>query len=358
MVEVAKALKVDARLVVMDEPTSALSQRERDQLFRTVRRLSERGISVLYISHRIEEVYALAKRAVVLRDGELVGDLRLDETNESQLIALMVGRAIENVFPYEETGRGGVVLAADRLADGRVLHSASIEVREGEIVALVGLMGSGRSELLRCLGGIQRPTEGAIEVRGEPVGTLTPARASRLGIGFVPEDRHAGGVVDQMTVGANLSLAWLRRACSRGLVRLRAERRLVESLIERLGVRPPDRRRRVALLSGGNQQKLVIGKTLSTEPRILLLDEPTRGVDVGAKAEIHARICELKADGVAVLMATSELPEALGVADRVVVLNEGRTVATLPRGTTETEVMNYAFGRATVPSATDPQVRG
>ncbi|HEY8584874.1 MAG TPA: sugar ABC transporter ATP-binding protein, partial [Capillimicrobium sp.] len=304
-----------------------------------------RGIGVLYISHRMEEVYELARRAVVLRDGRLVTEVPLPDTPEGELISLMVGRRIEQVFTHVDATAGDVLLRVSGLADGRLLREADLEVRAGEVVALVGLMGSGRSEVLRCVAGMSRSTEGTIEVDGQAVAHPTPDAASRLGIAWVPEDRHATGMVAPMSVGTNLSLAWLRRSSRWGFVRRGAERDLVADLVRRLQVRPPQPGRRAALLSGGNQQKVVIGKALATEPRILLLDEPTRGVDVGAKAEIHGLIAELKQRGAAILMVSSELPEALNVADRLVVMHEGRTVATCPRGTTEDEVMTYAFGR-------------
>ena len=345
MVEVAKALRAEAWLVVMDEPTSALSHRERESLYELVRRLCDRGIGVMYISHRMEEVYELASRAVVLRDGRFVDDVALAETPEPALIAMMVGRTIEQLFPHVDTTAGDLALRIRGLADGRLLHEADLDVRAGEVVVLVGLNGSGRSEVLRCVAGMTRPTSGAIEVHGNAVTDLTPRQASALGIAWVPEDRHAAGLVPPMTVSANLSLAWLRGFARFGLVPRAAERDLVARLIDRLRVRPPDPSRRVALLSGGNQQKVVIGKALATQPRILLLDEPTRGVDVGAKAEIHGLISELKQQGAAILMVSSELPEALNVADRLVVLHEGRTVAVRDRGATEDEVMTYAFGR-------------
>jgi ribose transport system ATP-binding protein len=210
---------------------------------------------------------------------------------------------------------------------------------------LVGLTGSGRSEVLRCLAGVSRPTSGTIEVYGREVSDLTPHAASGLSIAWVPEDRHGAGLVGSMSVAANLTLSWLRRASRGGIVPRAEERELADGLIDRLRVRPPDPRRRVALLSGGNQQKVVLGKALATNPRILLLDEPTRGVDVGAKAEIHELISKLKQGGAAILMVSSELPEALSVADRLVVLHEGRTVAVRERGVTEDEIMAYAFGR-------------
>jgi ribose transport system ATP-binding protein len=210
---------------------------------------------------------------------------------------------------------------------------------------LVGLNGSGRSVVLRCVAGVSRPASGTIEIHGRPVSALTPRRASQLGIAWVPEDRHGAGLVAPMTVAANMTLAWLRGAGRWGVVPRSAERGLARDMIGRLRVHPPDPGRRVALLSGGNQQKVVLGKALATQPRILLLDEPTRGVDVGAKAEIHGLISDLKQRGAAILMVSSELPEALGVADRLVVLHEGRTVAVCERGVTEDEIMAWAFGR-------------
>ena len=348
IVEVAKALRADAWLLVMDEPTSALSDRERESLYRLVRRLRDRGMGVVYISHRMDEVYELTSRAVVLRDGRLVGEVPLPDTPESTVIAMMVGREIDQVFPHTDAEPAELALRIRGLGDGRLLHAADFDVRSGEVVVLVGLNGSGRSEVLRCLAGLTRPSSGTIEVYGRPVSDLTPRTASRLEMAWVPEDRHGAGLVDSMSVAANLSLSWLRRACRWGIVPRAEERELAADLIRRLRVRPPDPRRRVAQLSGGNQQKVVLGKALATSPRILLLDEPTRGVDVGAKAEIHGLISELKQRGAAILMVSSELPEALGVADRLVVLHEGRTVAVRERGATEDEIMAYAFGREAV----------
>jgi ribose transport system ATP-binding protein len=258
---------------------------------------------------------------------------------------MMVGRKIEQVFPHVEAEPAELALRIRELGDGRLLHAADLDVHSGEVVVLVGLNGSGRSEVLRCLAGVSRPTSGTIEVHGRAVSDLTPHAASRLSIAWVPEDRHGAGLVGSMSVAANLTLSWLRRACRWGIVPRAEERELAVDLIGRLRVRPADPRRRVALLSGGNQQKVVLGKALATKPRILLLDEPTRGVDVGAKAEIHGLISELKQRGAAILMVSSELPEALSVADRLVVLHEGRTVAVRERGATEDEIMAYAFGR-------------
>lgn len=345
MVEIAKALRAEAWLVVMDEPTSALNQREREHLYELVARLRDRGIGILYISHRMEEIYELASRAVVLRDGRFVAEVELGETSERELISLMVGRQIEQVFPHVDAVAGTLALRIRGLAGGRQMHAVDVDVHEGELVVLAGLMGSGGSEVLRCVAGMISPTAGVIDVHGHAVSKLTPYQASGLGVAWVPGDRHDAGLVPQMTVSSNLSLSWLRRSSRYGFVRFAQERTLIADLMGRLQIRPASPRRRAALMSGGNQQKVVIGKALATEPRILLLDDPTRGVDVGAKAEIHNLISDLKMRGAAILMVSSDLPEALNVADQLVVLHEGRTVAVCARGVTEDEVMTYAFGR-------------
>ncbi|MBB4662421.1 ATP-binding cassette domain-containing protein [Conexibacter arvalis] len=345
MIEVAKAMLSEAWLVVMDEPTSALSNRERDRLYALIERLLGRGVGILYISHKMEEIFTLAQRVVVLRDGRFVGERAIEEVDERRLIELMVGRDVDNVFPHVAVEPGEELLRVDRVGDGGLLREASLRVRAGEVVALAGLMGSGRSEVLRCVAGLDRPASGSIAVAGRPLPPGRPAAASAAGVAYVPEDRHAEGFVGAMSIRDNVALAWLRRHSRRGTVPRRAVTELAGETIERLGVRPPDPARRVDVLSGGNQQKVVLGKWLATAPRVLLLDEPTRGVDVGAKAEIHQAVAELKRRGVAILMVSSELPEVLAVADRIVVMHEGRAAGELPRGASENDVMALAFGQ-------------
>ncbi len=346
MVEVAKAMLSEAWLVVMDEPTSALSNRERDRLYELVDRLLARGVGVLYISHKMEEIFHLAQRVVVLRDGRFVGEKAIDEVDESGLIAMMVGREVDNVFPHVDVEPGDEVLRVEAIADGGLLKDASLHVRAGEVVALAGLMGSGRSEVMRCVAGLDRATEGTIHVRGRELPGGNQLAASEAGVAYVPEDRHLEGFVGAMSVRDNVALAWLRDHSRRGLVPRRRVAELAGETIQRLGVRPADPARAVGTLSGGNQQKVVLGKWLATEPKLLLLDEPTRGVDVGAKSEIHHLIAQLKERGVAILMVSSELPEVLSVADRIVVMHEGRAVGELARGATENDVMELAFGQA------------
>jgi ribose transport system ATP-binding protein len=343
MVEIAKAMMADAWLIVMDEPTSALTNHERDLLYRLVRQLVERRCCVLYISHKMQEVYELASRAVVLRDGHVVGEAVLAQTDEASLIGMMVGRAIKDVFPFRAAREGKVVLAVRRLSDHRLLKDIELEVRGGELVALTGLMGSGRSELMRCVAGMANFSEGSIELGGTTLRAGDAKDASRLGAAYVPEDRHKEGLVGTMSLRDNIGMRWIRHHSKAGFLPRRALDQLAAKIIAQLGVRPPDPGNLAANLSGGNQQKIVIGKWLATAPKLLLLDEPTNGVDVGAKFEIHNLIADLKQQGVAILMVSSELPEVLGVADRIVVLSGGRVAGELPRGASEEQVMSLAF---------------
>ncbi|MGK9232099.1 ATP-binding cassette domain-containing protein [Inquilinus limosus] len=345
MVEIAKSMLSEAWLVIMDEPTSALSTRERDRLYELIGRMKGIGCAILYISHKMEEIFTLADRAVVLRDGRFVGERAIRDLDEPALIGMMVGRDIGNVFPHRPVPRGDLLVAVEDIGDGGLLRSASLTVHAGEVVALAGLMGSGRSEVMRCIAGLSAHRAGTIRIGGAELPAGDARRANALGVAYVPEDRHLEGFVGPMSIQDNVTLAWIRAKSALGLVRPSALAAEAGRLIRQLGVRPPDPRKRVGDLSGGNQQKVVIGKWLATRPRVLLLDEPTRGVDVGAKSELHALIAELKAQGAGILMVSSELPEVLGVADRIVVMHEGRTAGELPRGATETEVMALAFGR-------------
>jgi len=353
MVEIAKSMLSEAWLVIMDEPTSALSTRERDRLYELIGRMKGIGCAILYISHKMEEIFTLADRAVVLRDGRFVGDRAIRDLDEPALIGMMVGRDIGNVFPHRPVPRGDLLVAVEDISDGGLLRSASLTVHAGEVVALAGLMGSGRSEVMRCIAGLSAHRAGTIRIGGADLPAGDSRRANALGVAYVPEDRHLEGFVGPMSIQDNVTLAWIRARSAFGLVRPSALAAEAGRLIRQLGVRPPDPRKRVGDLSGGNQQKVVIGKWLATRPRVLLLDEPTRGVDVGAKSELHALIAELKVQGAGILMVSSELPEVLGVADRIVVMHEGRTAGELPRGATETEVMALAFSRsAEVPRPT------
>ncbi|MCB2130244.1 MAG: ATP-binding cassette domain-containing protein [Rhodobacteraceae bacterium] len=340
MVEIARAVLSDAWMYVMDEPTSALTNRERDRLYGIIARLKQRGVGILYISHKMEEIFSQCGRVVVLRDGAFVGERDIAGTDEAEIISMMVGRDVGNVFPYHQAKVGDVAVRVESLGDGGLLKSATLSVRCGEIVALAGLMGSGRSEVLRCIAGMSDPQAGSVVIADSDT-----QGGKGKGVVYIPEDRHLEGFVGPMSIRENVSLAWIRRNSPAGILDLRGIDRIAAEQIEALGVRPPQPGKRVADLSGGNQQKVVIGKWLATGPRVVLLDEPTRGVDVGAKSELHTLIARLKDQGVAILMVSSELPEVLGVADRIVVMREGRTVGELPRGASEEDVMSLAFGR-------------
>ncbi|MCX5512822.1 ABC transporter permease [Kaistia algarum] len=351
MVEIARAVLSEAWLFIMDEPTSALSNRERDQLYGVIHSLKAKGAGILYISHKMEEIFSQCDRVVVLRDGRFIGERPIRETSEAEIISMMVGRDVGNVFPHVEARIGRVAIEVKNLSSGRLLKSASLSVREGEIVALAGLMGSGRSEVLRAIAGLDRPDGGEVRIFGETHGRGDALAASRSGVVYIPEDRHLEGFVGPGTILDNLSLVWMRGHSRFGLLPRRRIAALVDGLITALGVRPAQPGKRVIELSGGNQQKVVIGKWLATGPKVILLDEPTRGVDVGAKSELHRLIAGLKEKGAAILMVSSELPEVLGVADRIVVMREGVSVGELPRGAGEKDVMNLAFAKAAGPAA-------
>ncbi|WP_413741458.1 ATP-binding cassette domain-containing protein [Sodalis sp. RH15] len=343
MVEVAKAMMADAWLIVMDEPTSALTNPERDQLYLLIERLIKRNCSVLYISHKMQEIYTLASRAVVLRDGKHAGEAAIPATSESALINMMVGRDIGNVFPWSKAELGESLLQVTNLSAGGLLLDINLEVKQGELVALTGLMGSGRTELLRCISGQEIFNHGTVSLQGKELLSGNAWMASRLGVAYVPEDRHKEGFISTMSLEDNIALRWIWHNSRAGILARSNIAELAKSMIAKLGVRPANPETLAGSLSGGNQQKIVIGKWLATAPHLLLLDEPTNGVDVGAKFEIHSLIAGLKQQGMGILMVSSELPEALGVADRIVVLSAGRIAGQLPRGATEEQVMKLAF---------------
>lgn len=360
MVEIARAVLADAWFMVMDEPTSALSNRERDQLYVLIAKLRARGAGILYISHKMEEIFNQCDRVVVLRDGKFIGERATDETTEAEIVSMMVGRDVGDIFPHLPAELGETAIEVKDISNGKLLTSASLSVRCGEIVALAGLMGSGRSEVLRLIAGLETPQNGTIDVFGKRESGGDIKAANRAGIVYIPEDRHLEGFVGTLSIRENLSLAWIREHSRFGLLPMRKIGEMARELIGSLGVRPAQPEKMTIELSGGNQQKVVIGKWLATKPRIILLDEPTRGVDVGAKSDLHHLIAKLKQQGAAILMVSSELPEVLGVADRIIVMCEGRSVGELKRGATEEEVMALAFGETTrvrrtkVPSAAVP----
>ncbi len=351
LTEIAKALALDAKLIVMDEPTSALPDEEVQHLFEIVHRLRARGLGVVFVSHRLNEVRAICDRVVVLRDGRNAGALPIHEATDERMIALMVGRPIENLYPKRPAQPGDVVLEVQGLRRRGVLHDISFHVRAGEVVGLAGLVGSGRTEVARAIFGADRLDGGVIRLHGKPVTIRSPQDALRLGIGYVPEDRKVQGLVLGMTVKHNTALAVLRQLALGGhVVRWSAVDALAMRFAQELHLRPPRVDLPVNALSGGNQQKVVLAKWLAAQLKVLILDEPTRGIDVGAKAEIHALIDELAHRGMAILMISSELPEVLAMSDRILVMCEGRLAGELSRAeATQERVLALASGKTLEP---------
>jgi ABC-type sugar transport system ATPase subunit len=345
VVEIVKARSLDARILVLDEPTAALAEHEVDLLFSLVRRLQERGIGMLYISHRLREVFALADRITVLKDGARVKTLRAAETDSRELVNLMVGRELDGYFPPRgESGDVGDVRLALRNVSTALLRDVSLEVRAGEIVGLAGLQGSGRTELARAIFGADPLTGGSIELDGKPVRLRSPRAAIRAGMGFITEDRKLEGLALAQSISDNMLLAV--RTVLPGARRRRRDPGLmsVRDLAAAVDLRARGPEQEVRFLSGGNQQKVVLAKWLQTRPRVLVFDEPTRGIDVGAKAGIHDLIRKLAREGVAVLMISSELPELIGMSDRILVMREGSLAGELPAGAAESDIMHLATG--------------
>jgi ABC-type sugar transport system ATPase subunit len=347
LVEICKVYAARPRIIVLDEPTSSLSEHEAQVLFRVVRRMRDRGIGVIYISHRLREVLEIADQVTVLRDGRYVDSRPVEGLTAQEMIRLMVGRELADVFPKADVTVGEQVLEVRGLSRRGAFQDVDLTVRKGEIVALAGLVGSGRTEVARALFGLDRADRGQILVNGEPVKVRSPRDGVSSAIAYVPEDRKQHGIVPALTIKENISLAMLTRIAKGGWIDGRAEKKLASDYVDRLGVSPARPERRADTLSGGNQQKVVLGKWLAIDPQVLILDEPTRGVDVGAKADIHHIIGELAGRGVGILMISSELPEVLAVSDRVYVLHEGRIGAELSRAeATERAIMQAATGEA------------
>jgi rhamnose transport system ATP-binding protein len=347
LVEIAKALSMEARVLVMDEPTAALSANEVERLFAITRQLRDRGVAVLFVDHRMDEVFEIADRVSVLRDGGHVITAPISDLTPEDTIRHMVGRRVESMYPKTEASVGEIALEVRGLTRKGVFNDVSFEVRRGEIVGLAGLVGAGRSEIARVLFGIDRADAGEVRVLGTRANIGSPADAMRLGIVYVPEDRHEQGLVLDFSIAANITLPIVRRL-SRLLVLDRGrERDLATDYSKQLQVRSTGVRQRVSGLSGGNQQKVVIAKWLATKPTVLLLDEPTHGVDIGAKAEVHRIISQLALQGMAIVLISSELPELMGMADRVLVLHEGRVAAGFGRDELSQErIMAAATGHA------------
>ena len=342
IIEIAKAISLDARVLVMDEPTAALSGVEVERLFAVARSLRDQGVAILFISHRFEEVFDLADRITVMRDGRYVSTHLTGDVTVDQIVREMVGRDIDQLFPKLDAEIGAVALRVEGLTRRGVFTDVSFEVRAGEILAFAGLVGAGRTEVARAVFGIDSYDAGTVEVAGHRLPPRKPAAAIDAGIGFVPEDRRKQGLVMDLSVARNATLT-LRHALARlGIVSGARERAAAGEWTRRLQVTSGSLDRPVSTLSGGNQQKVVIAKWLATSPRVLFVDEPTRGIDVGTKSEVHRLLSELAQRGIAIVMISSELPEVLGMADRIVVMHEGRVTGRLTRAEATPELVMQA----------------
>ena len=323
MVEVARALSLAAGVIVMDEPTSALTEREIESLFSLMRSLKQQGISIIFISHKLEEIVSIADRITVLRDGSLVGSAPVGDLTPNQVVTMMVGRELGEMYPKQEVVRQEVVLSVRNLRRGKDLRGVSFELHSGEILGLAGLVGSGRTYVARAIFGADPLEGGEFQLDGHLVRIRSPQEAIALGIGFLPEDRKAQGVLLGLPVSSNIAITRMENVSRWGVIVFRRLKELALEFVAKLSIRTPSISQLVRNLSGGNQQKVVLAKWLALRPRVLILDEPTRGIDVGAKAEIHTLMNQLAKDGVGILMISSDLPEVLGVSDRILVMHEG-----------------------------------
>lgn len=345
MIEIAKALMTNAKVIIMDEPTAALTDREIEKLFEVINGLRAQGVSIVYISHRMEEIFTICDRITVMRDGKTVDTTPIPETSFDDVVRKMVGRSLTDRFPSRQTKIGETVLELKSLTRKHAFHDISFSVKSGEVVGVAGLMGAGRTEIMRAIFGLDAIDSGEVWVNNKPVKIKTPDEAVKYGIGFITEDRKDEGLVLDFSIRENIALPNLKSFSTKGMIAEKSEREFVELLIKRLTIKTQSAEISAGSLSGGNQQKVVIAKWIGIGPKILILDEPTRGVDVGAKREIYQLMNELTERGVAIIMVSSELPEVLGMSDRVLVIHEGKLAGELSKEeATQEKIMTYATG--------------
>lgn len=345
MIEIAKALMLDAKVIIMDEPTSALTDREIEKLFKIMKELTNDGVSLVYISHRMEEIFAICDRITVMRDGVSVGTSPIPETSFDEIVRQMVGRELEDRYPNREPEYGETMLEVDGLTRAGVFEDIRFSVRAGEILGVAGLMGAGRTEIMRAIFGIDKADSGEIRLDGKPIAVKNPADAANQGLAFITEDRKDEGLVLDFSIRENIALANLESFSPNGVVKQKEERDFVKMMVERLKVKTQSQETPAGNLSGGNQQKVVIAKWVGTSPKVLIMDEPTRGIDVGAKREIYSLMNELTDRGMAIIMVSSDLSEVLGMSDRVLVIHEGKISGELSREeATQEKIMTFATG--------------
>ncbi|MCQ5128875.1 sugar ABC transporter ATP-binding protein [Butyricicoccus faecihominis] len=325
MVEIAKAISLNSKLIIMDEPSTTLTNDEMENLIRLINELRADGITIIYISHKLEEIFALCDQVTVIRDGSVIGTRDIEDITREEMVSMMVGRSIESEFPPRPQTAGDVLLAVHHLHTNK-LHDVSFQVKAGEILGLVGLVGAGRTEIVRALFGADAKQSGEIRIHGEAVTIRNPVDAKKAGIGFVTEDRKQQGLFMRFSVADNIVVATMNKLAKRGFVSKRREEEIAQGYVESLGIKTPKLSTKVMSLSGGNQQKCIIGRWLEMEPRVLILDEPTRGIDVGAKYEIYLLMKEIASKGNAIILISSELPEVLNLSNRCLTISAGRVV--------------------------------
>lgn len=345
LVEITKALSQDCKILILDEPTSALTDREAERLLDLLKRLAEYGVGILYISHKLKEIFAVADRITVLRDGRYIGTVKTSETSPDQVIRMMVGRDLGTMYPPRSQKIASPILEVRDFTFSGSAKPVSFQLLQGEVLGFSGLLGAGRSELMRAIFGAEPQTGGDIILNGEPVNIHSPKDAIRHGIGYLPEDRKSAGLFLDMSVKLNIEAAVLDTVSSGGVVSSAKERELAEHYVKRLNISTPGIEQEIRRLSGGNQQKTLVSKWLSINPKVLIVDEPTRGVDIGAKKEIHFLLRELAENGVGVILISSELPEVMGMSDRILVMHDGAIVAEYQaEGVTEEQIIRSASG--------------
>ncbi|MGE5583114.1 MAG: sugar ABC transporter ATP-binding protein [Bacillota bacterium] len=345
MVEIAKALSLDAEIIIMDEPTAALTNQEIDKLFAIIRNLKQSGKVIVYISHKLDEVFEICDQVTVLRDGKHIGSAEVKDLNQQQLIQMMVGRRLEEKFLREVVTPGREVLRVAKLSKKGLLQEIDFTVSAGEVLGIAGLMGAGRTELAKAIFGALKIDSGEIYLEGRKIKVRSPREAVRHGIAYLSEDRKMEGLFLELSIKHNISISSLDELARLGKINNRAETKRVEGYIQKLKIKTPAMKQTVKHLSGGNQQKVVLSKWMMTQPKVLILDEPTRGVDVGAKIEIYNLINRLKESGVAIILISSELPEVMGISDRIMVIHEGRVTGTYTHDEASQEkIMRSAFG--------------
>ncbi len=347
MVEIGRALSHEAKIIIMDEPTSALTPKEVQSLFQAIRNLKEMGIGVLYVTHKLEEVFEICDNITVLRDGKLISNRIIAETTNNEIVKDMVGREITTLFPKSEHPEGKTVLEVENLSTEKKLKDVSFTIQRGEVIGVFGLLGAGRTELAKAVFGLDPISDGTVKVDGATVRAGSTAHATKAGMGLLTEDRKEEGLVLQMSVTHNITLPSLSDFSTFGFMRQSAEDTSAQEFVDKISIKTPSLKQKIMYLSGGNQQKVLLARWLMKELKVIILDEPTRGIDVGAKAEIHKLIDDLAKDGVAVLMMTSEMPELLGVSDKIIVMNDGRITGKFNRDdVNQEEVLEAAITTA------------